>query len=111
MVVSQPTAAKGAACMNVHAGYKSDPEDLPGLAHYLEHMLFMGSKKFSLENDYHAFAKRHGGKRNGYTQYNNTCFSFDVNSSKLNPMLDRFAQFFIEPIFNPSSLERELKAV
>ena len=90
--------------MNVHAGCKLDPEELPGLAHYLEHMLFMGSKKFSLEKATPLQkAVRHTGTRSTTTP--------DLKSSKLKPMLDRFAQFFIEPLFIPSSLERELKAV
>ena len=29
-------------CMSVGVGSYSDPHHLPGLAHYLEHMLFMG---------------------------------------------------------------------
>jgi nardilysin len=29
--------------MNVNVGSFNDPDDIPGLAHYLEHMLFMGN--------------------------------------------------------------------
>lgn len=40
---SGPSIAKtSAVCMSVGVGSYSDPIDFPGLAHYLEHMLFMG---------------------------------------------------------------------
>jgi nardilysin len=32
--------------MSVNTGSKNDPIDLPGLAHFLEHMVFMGSSKY-----------------------------------------------------------------
>ena len=32
------------------SGYFSDPEDLPGLAHFCEHMLFLGTEPFPEEN-------------------------------------------------------------
>jgi hypothetical protein len=46
LAVSDPTADRSAASMDVSVGHFSDPDELPGLAHFLEHMLFMGSKKY-----------------------------------------------------------------
>jgi insulysin len=40
-----------------------------------------------------------------------TCYYFDVQPSALSPALDRFAQFFISPLFDPSCTEREANAV
>lgn len=34
---------RAGACLTVGVGSFADPEHLPGLAHYLEHMLFMGA--------------------------------------------------------------------
>lgn len=45
MVISDPNATKAAAAMSVDVGAASDPVDLPGLAHFLEHMLFLGEKE------------------------------------------------------------------
>jgi insulysin len=36
---------KASAAMDVNVGSFSDPEDIPGLAHFVEHMLSMGTKK------------------------------------------------------------------
>lgn len=42
---------KAAAAVAVGVGSLCDPEKMQGLAHYLEHMLFMGSKKYPDENE------------------------------------------------------------
>lgn len=39
-----------------------------GLSHYLEHMLFMGSKKYPDENEYDAYISNNGGMANAYTE-------------------------------------------
>ena len=45
-LLSDENTQKAAAAMDVFVGCLTDPEDIPGLAHLLEHMLFMGSEKF-----------------------------------------------------------------
>lgn len=47
LLISDPTTDRSAAAVDVHAGYLLDPKEFPGLAHFCEHMLFMGSKKVS----------------------------------------------------------------
>ena len=37
-----------------------DPQDLPGLAHFCEHMLFLGTEKYPVENEYPRFLSEHG---------------------------------------------------
>lgn len=47
-----------AACsLTIGVGSFSDPEDIPGLAHFLEHMVFMGSEKYPQENGFDEFIK------------------------------------------------------
>ena len=45
MLISDPTTDRSAASVDVHVGYMLDPKEFPGLAHFCEHMLFMGSQK------------------------------------------------------------------
>jgi secreted Zn-dependent insulinase-like peptidase len=46
LLVSDPNTELAAAALDVNVGYFSDPADRPGLAHFLEHMLFLGTKKY-----------------------------------------------------------------
>ena len=88
-----------------------DPNDLPGLAHFCEHMLFLGTEKYPVENEYPRFLSEHGGSSNAYTSSDHTNYFFDVVPVQLSGALDRFAQFFLKPLFTESATEREVNAV
>ncbi len=111
LLVSDPEADKAAASLVVHAGSLDDPDDRPGLAHFLEHMLFLGTKKYPSANAYKDFINRHGGRENAYTAAEYTNYHFDVAPAALAEALDRFAQFFIAPVFDAAYVDRERKAV
>ncbi|XP_078657543.1 nardilysin-like isoform X2 [Branchiostoma floridae x Branchiostoma belcheri] len=100
-----------AAALCVGVGSFSDPPDLPGLAHYLEHMVFMGSEKYPDENAFDVFIKKHGGSDNASTDCERTVFQFEIQRKFFREALDRWAQFFISPLLKADSLEREVKAV
>ena len=42
LLVQDPKTEKSSAAMDVHVGSASDPPDFQGLAHALEHCLFLG---------------------------------------------------------------------
>uniref|UniRef100_A0A8C3Q1C7 Nardilysin convertase n=1 Tax=Chrysolophus pictus TaxID=9089 RepID=A0A8C3Q1C7_CHRPC len=100
-----------AAALCVAVGSFSDPEDLPGLAHFLEHMVFMGSLKYPDENGFDAFLKKHGGSDNASTDCERTVFQFDVQRKYFKEALDRWAQFFIHPLMIRDAIDREVEAV
>ncbi|CAL1679211.1 unnamed protein product [Lasius platythorax] len=101
-----------AACgVCVGVGGFSDPPEIPGMAHFLEHMVFMGSEKYPQENDFHAFLSKHGGTTNAKTDCEHTTFYFDVQEKYLLPTLDRFAQFFIKPLMKKDAITRERESV
>ena len=100
-----------AAAMDVSVGSASDPDELPGLAHFLEHMLFLGTEKYPREDAYQNYLEQHGGSSNAFTSHENTTYFFDVQHGFLPGALDRFAQFFLCPLFTDSATEREMKAV
>ena len=39
-------ADKSSACLDISIGSMNEPLEFPGLAHFLEHMLFLGTKKY-----------------------------------------------------------------
>ena len=72
-------------------GHFDDPEEIPGLAHFLEHMLFMGTEKYPDEGDYGNFLKSHGGVYNAYTASELTNYFFQVDSAYFLDTLDRYS--------------------
>jgi insulysin len=83
----------------------------PGLAHFLEHMLFMGSKVNADEDAFFHFIEQNGGQSNAYTSLEETNFYFSIDKSALIPALDLFAGFFNSPLLSANSIEREMIAV
>jgi len=111
ILVSDPDTDKAAVSMNVGVGSSANPDDRPGLAHFLEHMLFLGTEKYPEAGSYQSFISSHGGSHNAFTAYENTNYFFSVDASALPGALDRFAQFFIAPLFTPDYVDRERHAV
>ena len=111
LLISDPDASRGAAAMDVHVGSTSDPTNVPGLAHFCEHMSFLGTKKYPTEDDFSSFLSSHGGSTNAYTDQEDTVYYFDVNADFLDSGLDRFSQFFTSPTFRANSTNRELNAI
>jgi insulysin len=111
LLISDPAAEKAAVSLDVAVGSKDDPHDREGLAHFLEHMLFLGTEKYPTAGDYQTFIAANGGQHNAYTSFNNTNYFFDINAVQLEPALDQFSQFFVSPLFTASYVEREKHAV
>jgi len=57
LLISDPTTDKAAASMDVYVGTNNDPEGFPGLAHFLEHMLFLGTDQFPDAGEYQQFIR------------------------------------------------------
>jgi insulysin len=110
-LVHDAKADKAAASLDVAVGHLYDPHDMPGLAHFCEHLLFMGTEKFPRENEYSEFLAKNNGASNAYTSTSNTNYYFNVATSALPGALERFAAFFHCPLFAPSCTSRELNAV
>ena len=167
LLVHDPDTDKASAAMDVNTGSFCDEDDIPGMAHAVEHvcnsppldpfsrpvhsdllwrsreagtrtsylglladllsaakLLFMGTKKYPAENAYSQYLASNSGSSNAYTAPTHTNYYFDVtakpsndeeasetNPSPLRGGLDRFAQFFVEPLFLENTLDRELRAV
>lgn len=111
LLISDPGADKAAASLDVLTGSGDDPRDYQGLAHFLEHMLFLGTEKYPEAGDYQQFISANGGGHNAFTSFEHTNYFFDIRADALEPALDRFAQFFVAPLFNAEYVNREVNAV
>ncbi|MCH9811153.1 insulinase family protein [bacterium] len=110
-VISDPKARKSAASLAVNAGSWHDDPKYPGVAHFCEHMVFMGSKKYPDQNHFCKFINDNGGIRNAYTARDRTVYMYTINNDHIYESLDIFSRFFIDPLFNESAVSRELLAV
>ncbi|WP_157981135.1 pitrilysin [Aliidiomarina haloalkalitolerans] len=111
VLVHDPEAEKSGAALAVYAGSMQNPDTQLGLAHYLEHMLFLGTEKYPDPDEYGEFMAQNGGMHNAYTADDHTNYMLEVNNDALPEALDRFADFFKAPMFYPEYAEKEVNAV
>uniref|UniRef100_A0A0R3WFR8 Peptidase_M16 domain-containing protein n=1 Tax=Taenia asiatica TaxID=60517 RepID=A0A0R3WFR8_TAEAS len=111
LLISDPYTDKAAACLAVGVGSFYDPVDVPGLAHFCEHMILLGSQKYPGENEYSRFITSHSGYCNAFTSTTETCYVFDIAPDYLYEALKRFSEIFVAPLFTESATEREVNAV
>ena len=110
-LISDKTLTRSSCALAVDVGASDDPAEYPGLAHFTEHMLFLGTEKYPQENHYKQFLNSHGGSSNASTSMEATVYRFDVNSIHFSEALDIFCQFFKTPLFASASTSREIRAV
>jgi len=111
LLVSDDQAQKTAFAMAVEAGSLADPEGIPGLAHFCEHMLFLGSKKYPDSEGFGAIMNKYDGSHNAYTDQDLTVYYNDLHLSGLEEAIDVWAQFFISPLFDEKLVDKEINAV
>jgi secreted Zn-dependent insulinase-like peptidase len=111
LLVHNEQTNKSAAALAVNIGHFNDPEHREGLAHFLEHMLFLGTKSYPDGSEYQKYISQHGGSNNAWTATEHTCFFFDIHHTQFSVALDRFSQFFICPLLSKEFVEKERENV
>ena len=111
LLVSDPQAVKSLSALVVPVGSLEDPESHPGLAHYLEHMTLMGSKKYPQPDSLAEFLKMHGGSHNASTAPYRTAFYLEVENDALDGAVDRLADAIAAPLLDKKYADRERNAV
>jgi insulysin len=82
-----------------------------GLAHFCEHMLFLGSKKYPNEDEYRNYIQSGGGSCNAYTSNHDTNYHFKISNEKFAGALNYMSECLTSPLFEESCVEREMNAV
>ena len=93
LLISDPDVHRSAAALSVGVGHLHDPVEKQGLAHYLEHMLFLGTKEFPEVGSFKKYLDEHSGGSNAYTGGDITNYFFQVSHDGFDTALDRFSDF------------------
>ena len=110
-LMHDPDVDRSAGALSVGVGQIFDPWEKQGLAHYLEHMLFLGTKKYPEVSSFKDYLQTNSGASNAYTGSEVTNYFFEVRHEGFEGTLDRFSDFFRAPLFDKKYAEREVNAV
>jgi insulysin len=111
LYVQDTASPKSGISLAVDFGSLHEPADWPGLAHLIEHAVFLGSSRFPDEGAFDAFLAAHGGDSNAFTAEERTVFYAYLNADALADGVDRFADIIAAPLLDPERIEREVSAV
>ena len=111
LLISDSDLNNSAASLSVPVGSMHNPDSQLGLAHYLEHMLFLGSKRYPTINEYSKFMSQNGGYTNAYTAQDRTVYGFEVNDGAFSEALDRLGDVMHAPLLDEKYAEKERHTV
>ncbi len=108
-VITIPFPAMESVTATIWAGVGSKFEDLKigGISHFLEHMVFKGSKKRPSARDISEAVDSMGGEFNAGTSKEWTNFYIKGRSAKLETSLDILSDMVLNPLLKPEEIERE----
>jgi len=90
----------------VNVGARDETETESGLSHFIEHMIFKGTRKrsaYQIAKEFDAI----GGHTNAFTAMENTCYHARVMDTHTETMVDILSDIFINSIFDPGEIDRE----
>ena len=97
-------------CLFVNLGSAQEPEDLRGVSHLIEHMMFKATKTRSEDSLLKIFDST-GAKFNAYTNKRLTCFYIICETEHMKTCLDALSEMISHAIFDKKELEKEQKIV
>jgi insulysin len=107
--ISDPDINISSCSIAVGAGYLQDT--FPGTAHFIEHLLFMGSEKYPEQNDYHSYVQINGGLNNAFTADNMTCYYLNLETSFLKKGIEILSWFFRAPLLDEKHINSEMEII
>ncbi len=102
-----PGLKRSAAALRVAAGSHDVPLAWPGLAHFLEHLLFLGTEHFPAAEGLMAYVQGHGGQVNASTRERTTDFFFELPVRSFSGGLERLSDMLAHPCMNLDDQLRE----
>lgn len=90
----------------VRTGSVDEKDSIAGISHFVEHLLFKGTPKRPTGSMGHD-VMRMGGEINGFTTYDYTGYTVDIEGSQLDLALDIHGDAMADSSFDPEEIEKE----
>jgi len=107
-IVSRKMAHTRSVSMGVwvDVGARDESVEESGLSHFIEHMIFKGTRKrsaYQIAKEFDAV----GGHTNAFTTMENTCFHARVLDTRVETMADILCDIFTNSVFDPAEVDKE----
>jgi predicted Zn-dependent peptidase len=107
-ILTEKMAHVRSVCMGVwvNVGARDESSSESGLSHFLEHMIFKGTRKrtgYQIAKEFDAI----GGQTNAFTSMENTCYHARVMDTHLDTMVTILSDIFLNSVFAAEEIEKE----
>ena len=109
LLVQDPYSKKSASSLGVNAG--SIYDNTLGMAHFCEHMLFLGNKKYPSPSIFADNLDKYNGDYNAFTLKDKTIYFFEINNNGFIEQFKIFSSLFDKPLFNKTYVNKEINAI
>ena len=109
ILISDPDINMSSCSVAIGAGHLQD--NFEGTAHFLEHLLFMGSEKYPEQNEYHSYIQVNGGNDNAFTGDNITCYYISLETTFLKKGIEMLSWFFRAPLLDEKHISSEMEII
>ena len=94
----------------VNIGSADEKDDEAGITHFIEHLLFKGTKKYGL-GEIASLIESSGGELNAYTSFDHTVYHITIDSDFFSLAVDVIRDMILYPSFNHEDIEAEREVV
>lgn len=94
----------------VNAGSRIENEELSGISHFIEHMLFKGTKNRT-SKEIASTVDNLGGQINAFTSKECTCYYVKLLDEHINIGIDILSDMFLNPLFNEKDIDKERQVI
>ena len=105
-----PHMASVALGIWVGVGGRHEPEPVNGVSHFIEHMLFKGTRRRNARKISEA-VEGIGGYLNAFTSEENTCFYTRAHHEYTGETMDVLADMFLNSVFDPAEIAKEREVI
>jgi predicted Zn-dependent peptidase len=110
VTAEMPHSASVSLGIWVGVGGRYEPEPLSGAAHFIEHLLFKGTRRRSAREISQA-VEGVGGYLNAFTSEEHTCFYAKARHDQFGRLLDVLTDMFLHSTFDPEEIDKEREVI
>lgn len=111
LLVHNPASKQSAASFAVNAGHFHDPLEAQGIAHFLEHLIFLGSSSFPEADAFASRINNSSGHFNAWTGTEHSNYYFACAASQFSDCVEHFSSLFKEPLLQQEWVDKERQSI
>ena len=111
-LIFEKTSSKSVAVeVMFRVGSNFESKNMAGISHFLEHMLFEGTRKRKDSREIANEIEKYGGEFNAYTTGDRTAFFIKIINKRFGIALDILSDMVSHPLFERKIIEKEKKVI